>query len=129
MRGSRFNSSPQEIVQWRLCYVLLDTYYGLVLYGFYDIFYSGLVILLGTGSVFYKSDNFWNIDYGSQHGYVMELCIVLMDCDKFSFRRYDCFGMVVFLMNCDSSRNTWLRSTHQKQLMDFLFLLKDSVLA
>ena len=28
--------------------------------------------------------------------------------------------MDVFLVNCDSSRITWLRSTHQKQITDFL---------
>ena len=58
MRGSSLNCPPQEIVQWRLCYVLFDIYYGLVFYGFYDIFFFGFVIVLGTVTVFYRFDNF-----------------------------------------------------------------------
>ena len=80
---------------------------------------SGSLSLLGTGSVCRQARQLLARDYGPQHGYVMELCIVLMDCDDFFLRRYDCFDMDVFLVNCDSSRITWFRSTHQKQIIDF----------
>ena len=66
-------------------------------YGSYDISCFGFVIVLGTVSVFYEIDNFLNGDYGPQHGYVMELCIVLVDCDIFFFRKYGCFGMFAIL--------------------------------
>ena len=67
------------------------TYYDRMSYGFYDDLCFRFVNALGTVSVFYEIDNFLNVDYGPQHDYgprhfviyVVELCIVLVDCDDF----------------------------------------------
>ena len=74
-----------------------DIYDALMLYGSYDIFCFRFVIVLGTVSVFYEIDNFLNVDYGPRHDYVMELCIVLVDCGNFFLRKYGCCGMFAVL--------------------------------
>ena len=74
-----------------------DSYDDRMCYISYDIFYVGLANASGTVYALYEIDNSLNVDYGLRHDYVMELRVILVDCDNFFARKHGYFGMFVIL--------------------------------
>ena len=74
-----------------------DSYDDRMFYISYDIFYVGLANASGTVYALYEIDNSLNVDYGLRHDYVMELRVILVDCDNFFARKHGYFGMFVIL--------------------------------
>lgn len=60
-----------------------DSYDDRMFYISYGIFYVGLANAFGTFSAFYEIDNYLDVDYDLRHDYIMELCVILVDCDNF----------------------------------------------
>ena len=85
-------------------HILLDLCFDLVIYGFYENFYDWVFFFVRHGSfTICEPNNFVNVNYALPIIYVIEILIIVMTRDGFSLRRYDCFYMLIFLGNYDTS--------------------------